>query len=124
MAWPGGGTPAYARRPCGLVPGPWGRVAHSGASAARPCGFCGTRAFAGKELKEATHINSGLLALGNVIVALSTEAESKKKGHIPYRDSKLTRLLQDSLGGNSLTVLISCISPSEMDFEETNNTLK
>lgn len=40
------------------------------------------------------------------------------------RDSKLTRLLQDSLGGNSLTVLISCISPSEMDFEETNNTLK
>ena len=40
------------------------------------------------------------------------------------RDSKLTRLLQDSLGGNSLTVLISCVSPSEMDFEETQNTLK
>lgn len=78
----------------------------------------------GKELKEATHINSGLLALGNVIVALADESESKKKGHIPYRDSKLTRLLQDSLGGNSLTVLISCISPSELDFEETNNTLK
>lgn len=78
----------------------------------------------GKELKEATHINSGLLALGNVIVALSQESETKKKSHVPYRDSKLTRLLQDSLGGNSLTVLISCISPSEMDFEETNNTLK
>eukprot|EP00201_Polytomella_parva_P012750 CAMPEP_0175060814 /NCGR_PEP_ID=MMETSP0052_2-20121109/13239_1 /TAXON_ID=51329 ORGANISM="Polytomella parva, Strain SAG 63-3" /NCGR_SAMPLE_ID=MMETSP0052_2 /ASSEMBLY_ACC=CAM_ASM_000194 /LENGTH=664 /DNA_ID=CAMNT_0016326601 /DNA_START=242 /DNA_END=2232 /DNA_ORIENTATION=- len=77
----------------------------------------------GKELKEATHINSGLLALGNVIVALSAE-DGKKKSHVPYRDSKLTRLLQDSLGGNSLTVLISCISPSEMDFEETNNTLK
>ena len=44
--------------------------------------------------------------------------------HIPYRDSKLTRILEDSLGGNSLTVLISCISPSESDFEETNNTLK
>mmetsp|Transcript_2102 Transcript_2102/g.5351 ORF Transcript_2102/g.5351 Transcript_2102/m.5351 type:complete len:931 (+) Transcript_2102:94-2886(+) len=81
----------------------------------------------GKELKEACNINGGLLALGNVIVALATESEAKKeskKGHIPYRDSKLTRLLQDSLGGNSLTVLISCISPSEMDFEETNNTLK
>ena len=78
----------------------------------------------GKELKEAANINSGLLVLGNVIVALSAEVDSKKKGHIPYRDSKLTRLLQDSLGGNSLTVLISCISPSESDFEETNNTLK
>ncbi|GFR41808.1 hypothetical protein Agub_g2578 [Astrephomene gubernaculifera] len=89
----------------------------------------------GKELKEATHINSGLLALGNVIVALAGDdttsgggkdgkAEKKKATHVPYRDSKLTRLLQDSLGGNSLTVLISCISPSESDFEETNNTLK
>ncbi|KXZ47277.1 hypothetical protein GPECTOR_36g129 [Gonium pectorale] len=87
----------------------------------------------GKELKEATHINSGLLALGNVIVALAgdetkekmaTPGEKKKATHVPYRDSKLTRLLQDSLGGNSLTVLISCISPSESDFEETNNTLK
>ncbi|GIL52093.1 hypothetical protein Vafri_8067 [Volvox africanus] len=88
----------------------------------------------GKELKEATHINSGLLALGNVIVALAGDdttgtgkagpGEKKKSTHVPYRDSKLTRLLQDSLGGNSLTVLISCISPSEADFEETNNTLK
>jgi len=48
----------------------------------------------GKELKEATHINSGLLALGNVIVALSGEGDGKKKAHVPYRDSKLTRLLQ------------------------------
>ncbi|GLC45429.1 hypothetical protein PLESTB_000619800 [Pleodorina starrii] len=88
----------------------------------------------GKELKEATHINSGLLALGNVIVALAGDdgtgtgkagpGEKKKSTHVPYRDSKLTRLLQDSLGGNSLTVLISCISPAESDFEETNNTLK
>jgi hypothetical protein len=139
----------------------------------------------GKELKEASHINGGLLALGNVICALTPDEGGKRKGHIPYRDSKLTRLLQvrrwprrcrrccrgsgqrqgpsprptgaitlrrpalhpagrpsadpparlppparppafpqDSLGGNSLTVLISCISPSEADFEETNNTLK
>ena len=48
----------------------------------------------GKELKEAANINSGLMVLGNVIVALSAEAEGKKKGHVPYRDSKLTRLLQ------------------------------
>ncbi len=47
----------------------------------------------GKELKEASHINGGLLALGNVIVAL-TEGEGKKKAHVPYRDSKLTRMLQ------------------------------
>ncbi|KAG1666691.1 hypothetical protein FOA52_013603 [Chlamydomonas sp. UWO 241] len=82
----------------------------------------------GNELKEASHINSGLLALGNVISALSESERAASRGkqgsHVPYRDSKLTRLLQDSLGGNSLTVLISCISPSEMDFEETNNTLK
>jgi hypothetical protein len=135
----------------------------------------------GKELKEASHINGGLLALGNVICALTPDEGGKRKGHIPYRDSKLTRLLQvrplprprhpprcqplpaaaaaaacggrqeppapcdaaspherthaqslppclsppqDSLGGNSLTMLISCISPSEADFEETNNTLK
>jgi Kinesin motor domain len=141
----------------------------------------------GTTFKEATNINSGLLALGNVICALA-----ERKEHVPYRDSKLTRLVQarahragcgclhaprlaccalaplfclsalaymlprsyrwpsgtqqpwsgaarpqrvdtghlrgacvqDSLGGNSLTVLITCISPSEADFEETNNTLK
>ncbi|GMH43780.1 hypothetical protein BSKO_11714 [Bryopsis sp. KO-2023] len=78
----------------------------------------------GQRLKEATHINGGLLALGNVIVALSKNSEENKKGHVPYRDSKLTRLLQDSLGGNSLTTLVTCISSSEGDFEETNNTLK
>lgn len=48
----------------------------------------------GKELKEATHINSGLLALGNVIVALSSDEAAQGRKHIPYRDSKLTRLLQ------------------------------
>jgi len=71
----------------------------------------------GQALKEATHINSGLLALGNVIVALSSDEAAAGRKHIPYRDSKLTRLLQDSIGGNSLTVLISCISPCETDFE-------
>ena len=143
----------------------------------------------GQAFKEATHINSGLLALGNVITALSelngaggsggdaaaggaassssgnggggggaaatadgagggaaaaavasTSAaaaaaagappgggggfSAARRPHIPYRDSKLTRLLQDSLGGSSLTVLISCVSCCEADFEETANTLK
>lgn len=52
------------------------------------------------------HINKGLLALGNVISALGDEKKRKEGGHVPYRDSKLTRLLQDSLGGNSRTVMI------------------
>ncbi|XP_073176445.1 kinesin-like protein KIF21B isoform X7 [Lepidochelys kempii] len=63
-----------------------------------------------------------LLALGNVISALGDQ--SKKAVHVPYRDSKLTRLLQDSLGGNSQTIMIACISPSDRDFMETLNTLK
>uniref|UniRef100_G3TH57 Kinesin family member 21B n=1 Tax=Loxodonta africana TaxID=9785 RepID=G3TH57_LOXAF len=64
----------------------------------------------------------GLLALGNVISALGDQ--SKKVVHVPYRDSKLTRLLQDSLGGNSQTIMIACVSPSDRDFMETLNTLK
>ena len=48
----------------------------------------------------------------------------KKGSHVPYRDSKLTRLLQDSLGGNSRTLMIACVSPSDRDFMETLNTLK
>lgn len=48
----------------------------------------------------------------------------KKGSHVPYRDSKLTRLLQDSLGGNSQTLMIACISPTDRDFMETLNTLK
>ena len=62
------------------------------------------------------------LALGNVISALGDK--SKKALHVPYRDSKLTRLLQDSLGGNSQTVMIACVSPSDRDFMETLSTLK
>lgn len=76
----------------------------------------------GDRAKEGISINCGLLALGNVISALGDK--SKKALHIPYRDSKLTRLLQDSLGGNSQTVMIACVSPSDRDFMETLNTLK
>jgi len=76
----------------------------------------------GDRLKEGVSINSGLLALGNVISALGDT--SKKVTHVPYRDSKLTRILQDSLGGNSQTLMIACISPSDRDFMETLSTLK
>ncbi|KAA0707897.1 Kinesin-like protein KIF21B [Triplophysa tibetana] len=76
----------------------------------------------GERAREGISINCGLLALGNVISALGDQ--SKKAGHVPYRDSKLTRLLQDSLGGNSQTVMIACVSPSDRDFMETLSTLK
>jgi len=76
----------------------------------------------GKRLQEGIDINKGLLCLGNVISALGSE--TKRQGHIPYRDSKLTRLLQDSLGGNSRTLMIACASPADSNFEETLNTLK
>ncbi|KAL2339996.1 hypothetical protein Fmac_007936 [Flemingia macrophylla] len=78
----------------------------------------------GLRLKEGIHINKGLLALGNVISALGDEKKRKEGGHVPYRDSKLTRLLQDSLGGNSKTVMIACVSPADTNAEETLNTLK
>ena len=76
----------------------------------------------GQVMKEGISINKGLLALGNVISALTEE--SGKKNHIPYRDSKLTRVLQDSLGGNSRTTMIACVSPHDSNYEETLNTLK
>uniref|UniRef100_A0A915AVU3 Kinesin motor domain-containing protein n=2 Tax=Parascaris univalens TaxID=6257 RepID=A0A915AVU3_PARUN len=76
----------------------------------------------GERAKEGISINCGLLALGNVISALG--GASGKVTHVPYRDSKLTRLLQDSLGGNSRTLIIACVSPSDCDFVETLNTLK
>ncbi|KAL6912146.1 hypothetical protein ACP4OV_000951 [Aristida adscensionis] len=78
----------------------------------------------GLRLKEGIHINKGLLALGNVISALGDEKKRKEGAFVPYRDSKLTRLLQDSLGGNSKTVMIACISPADSNAEETINTLK
>jgi hypothetical protein len=70
-------------------------------------------------LKEGIKINLSLSALGNVISALS---EGSK--HVPYRDSKLTRLLQDSLGGNTKTMMIAAISPADYNYEETMSTLR
>lgn len=106
----------------------------------------------GIRFKESVRINQGLLALGNVISALGdtkkARADRARRGegeacvgmltlarcfvppqrsrrmHVPYRDSKLTRLLQDSLGGNSRTVMIACVSPADTNFEETLSTLK
>ena len=74
----------------------------------------------GERLKEATKINLSLSALGNVISAL---VDGKSK-HIPYRDSKLTRLLQSSLGGNTKTLMIACISPADNNYDETLSTLR
>ena len=73
-------------------------------------------------LKEGISINKGLLCLGQVISAL-TEGNGNKQ-HIPYRDSKLTRILQDSLGGNSRTTMIACVSPAESNYDETLSTIK
>lgn len=76
----------------------------------------------GDRLKEGAQINLSLSALGNVINALT---ESKGKGrHIPYRDSKLTRILQDSLGGNSYTVMVCNVSPAKINAEETLSSLR
>lgn len=74
----------------------------------------------GKRLKEATKINLSLSALGNVISALV----DGKSTHVPYRDSKLTRLLQDSLGGNAKTVMIATVGPSHKNHDETLATLR
>ncbi|PLW16928.1 hypothetical protein PCASD_13333 [Puccinia coronata f. sp. avenae] len=87
----------------------------------------------GDRFKEGIFINAGLHSLGNVISALSNQpssldgknsGSSKKKNHIPYRESKLTRLLKDCLGGNSKTILISCISQNAQDLNESLNTLR
>ena len=94
----------------------------------------------GDQLKEGAAINLSLTALGNVINALTestkgkdqTEMKSRKtkgkavpkKPHIPYRDSKLTRILQDSLGGNSVTCMLTAMSPAESNKEETVSALR
>jgi hypothetical protein len=74
----------------------------------------------GDRLKEAQKINLSLSALGNVISALV----DGKSQHVPYRDSKLTRLLQDSLGGNTKTVMIANCSPADYNYDETLSTLR
>jgi hypothetical protein len=73
----------------------------------------------GDELKEATHINKSLSALGNVMEALD-----KKSKHVPFRDSKLTYLLQDSLGGNSRTMMIVAVCPTNISSAETLTALQ
>jgi len=75
---------------------------------------------AGDRLREAIEINLSLSALGNVITALV----DGKSAHIPYRDSKLTRLLQDSLGGNTKTIMIAVVSPADYNLEESLSTLR
>jgi len=85
----------------------------------------------GARMKEGININKGLFVLGQVVSALSELGQrnhgsgaGSHNSHIPYRDSKLTRLLQDSLGGNSRTLMIACISPAESNIEESINTLR
>jgi hypothetical protein len=73
----------------------------------------------GDHLKEAGHINKSLSALGNVMEALD-----RKASHIPYRDSKLTYLLQDSLGGNSRTMMVVAINPTDMSYDESIHALQ
>jgi hypothetical protein len=80
----------------------------------------GKTGASGERLKEATKINLSLSALGNVIAALV----DGKSSHIPYRDSKLTRLLQDSLGGNSRTIMVATIGPASFNWDETITTLR
>ncbi|XP_050506564.1 kinesin-like protein KIF18A isoform X2 [Diabrotica virgifera virgifera] len=75
--------------------------------------------YGGARFTEGANINKSLLALGNCINSL---ADGQR--HVPYRDSKLTRLLKDSLGGNCKTVMIANVSPSSLSFEDTYNTLK
>lgn len=74
----------------------------------------------GKQLEESKNINKSLSALGNVIYALT---DNKNRTHIPYRDSKLTRLLETSLGGNCITTMLAMISPAQCSFNESMSTL-
>ncbi|KAJ6344833.1 hypothetical protein OIU76_006380 [Salix suchowensis] len=76
----------------------------------------------GVRLKEGKYINKSLMILGNVINKLSEGA--KQRGHIPYRDSKLTRILQPALGGNAKTSIICTVAPEELHIEETKGTLQ
>ncbi|OQS01578.1 kinesin-like protein [Achlya hypogyna] len=90
----------------------------AGSERAAGTGAVGTR------LKEGANINKSLSALGNVINALVEDARTGKKSFIPYRNSKLTRVLQESLGGNSLCSMLATLSPANINFIETLGTLK
>ncbi|XP_038869830.1 kinesin-like protein kif7 [Salvelinus namaycush] len=76
----------------------------------------------GLRLKESVHINTGLLALGNVIRALSNP--HRRHNHVPYRDAKITRILRDSLGGSAHTLMVACVSPSHHSVAETLSVLQ
>ncbi|XP_069941566.1 kinesin-like protein KIF12 isoform X6 [Cherax quadricarinatus] len=76
----------------------------------------------GKTLEEANNINKSLMVLGTCIAALSDSR--KRDAHVPYRDSKLTKLLADSLAGNGVTLMIACVSPAKSNISETINTLR
>ncbi|GET92497.1 Unc104-like kinesin, putative [Leishmania tarentolae] len=78
----------------------------------------------GKLLTEGATINRSLTCLGNVISALAEAEESGRSRHVPYRDSTLTWILKDNLGGNSKTVMLATISPSSLQYEETLSTLR
>ena len=79
----------------------------------------------GSQLKESAHINRGLLALGNVIRALANRARNGNiSTHVPFRDAKITRLLQDSMGGTAHTVMVACVSPSHHSVAETLGVLQ
>ncbi|XP_050435822.1 kinesin-like protein KIF12 [Adelges cooleyi] len=75
----------------------------------------------GKTLEEANNINKSLMVLGYCIASLSDP--KKRKGHIPYRDSKLTKLLSDSLAGTGVTLMVACVSPARSNTSETISTL-
>jgi kinesin family protein 18/19 len=78
----------------------------------------------GLRMKEGASINKSLLALGNCINVLYENSRTGQQNHIPFRDSKLTRILKESLIGNSKTLMIANISPSGQNYEDTLNTLK
>jgi hypothetical protein len=94
--------------------GGWWRLIQAGSERAAVAGNNGQRAVEGQ------HINRSLLALGNCINSLGGPRTAK---YVNYRDSKLTRMLKDSLGGNCRTVMIACASPASNHFEETYNTM-
>ncbi|KAI9639834.1 P-loop containing nucleoside triphosphate hydrolase protein [Dioszegia hungarica] len=77
----------------------------------------------GARMREGANINKSLLSLSSCIAALCERPTAGQRPHIPYRNSKLTRMLKFSLGGNCRTVMVVCISPSSRDLEDTNNTL-
>ena len=78
----------------------------------------------GERVKEGISINAGLASLGKVISQLSARSTGTGGGHVSYRDSRLTRLLQDSLGGNAITYMIACVNPVEFHLSETLNTVQ